>query len=1067
MTEKKSPPPVVMRSSHQMRPLQSVLMGMGLWFALAVISLYPVVLRFSGRQVGWAYLMHAVVAAFLWLTVMEARSWIGHSGGSYRIIRELENPRLAFAAGWSLLLGWASLLALFSHGIALQLNALLALLGLPGVEILALAGGIVLFVTLLSLIRWRPAWRIVTWIFVLIIMALIFAFITYISRAIMARGEIQQVSFTTGHLIRSVLLLTSSFFLMDFDMDIGGRRERKGRSSALFWLGGAFITGILLLVANLAGGAPRGIGFLFEWLPSQSGPAVYAGIALVASVTALPVLYTLMERRFYLITRDGWLPPALMKDVGGFRRPVLLNLLLGVIALAAVIAGILLTSDASTMLALAAAVPAAVLGILVALSSLALAKNPRAEGRSFRLPLGPIIPAIAAGLLFLMLFTLTRPAALAGAAGYLLGLFFYLRYGREGMRASQLGQTLFQDAQAARDITSSYPVVVAVSNPGTAIDLAAFGALIARNRQGHVMLLQVIQVPEHLPLDSARDEAIQKQEMLDRVISQISGAYDIQVEAVTRLSRSISQGIIDTVTEETARILVLGWGDDISQVRQKQFGRVIDAVIENAPCDVAIIRGTWNGDVKRILAPVSGGPNAPRAAEIGLKIAPELTLINIARQEESFDEMRQRRRMLEEVRAQIGQDDRVQVRLDRAGSPLKGILDAMDDYDALLMGVSEQGFLEQQWFSPLLLRIAGEYEGPIALIRSFSGMTQLVARKAWHSLADMLPTLNKEEQLVFYQDMRKAARPTVNYFVLIALSAVIATLGLLLNSPAVIIGAMLVAPLMSPIISSSVGIVFGDIRMLKGALLSTLEGVLMAIFIAICLTIISPFSELTGEILARTRPHLLDLLVALASGMAGAYALARKEVGEALPGVAIAAALMPPVCTVGIGIAMAAMGQASLSIPLGALLLFIANLAGIIVAALFVFLLLGIRPPDIEARQASLRRGLVISIIFLLVISIPLGWILYRSARDARIERMTHQVIETIGGEHPGAEFADLAIDEQGQDVVVSGILYSEETDTQVLLADLESRLEESLEMDVTLSFFTIEGRFYTPGLGE
>ena len=77
----------------------------------------------------------------------------------------------------------------------------------------------------------------------------------------------------------------------------------------------------------------------------------------------------------------------------------------------------------------------------------------------------------------------------------------------------------------------------------------------------------------------------------------------------------------------------------------------------------------------------------------------------------------------------------------------------------------------------------------------------------------------------------------------------IATLGLLLNSPAVIIGAMLVAPLMSPIISSSVGIVFGDIRMLKGALLSTLEGVLMAIFIAICLTIISPFSELTGEIL--------------------------------------------------------------------------------------------------------------------------------------------------------------------------------------------------------------------------
>ena len=141
--------------------------------------------------------------------------------------------------------------------------------------------------------------------------------------------------------------------------------------------------------------------------------------------------------------------------------------------------------------------------------------------------------------------------------------------------------------------------------------------------------------------------------------------------------------------------------------------------------------------------------------------------------------------------------------------------------------------------------------------------------------------MNAREQVEVYQRLRKAARPNINYFVLITLSAIIAALGLLLNSPAVIIGAMLVAPLMSPIVAAAMGIVMGDAQTLRSALSSTLQGVLAAIFIAILTTLVSPLRSATPEVLARVRPNLLDLMVAVATTLPF---LASAVVGGALAG---------------------------------------------------------------------------------------------------------------------------------------------------------------------------------------
>jgi uncharacterized hydrophobic protein (TIGR00271 family) len=148
--------------------------------------------------------------------------------------------------------------------------------------------------------------------------------------------------------------------------------------------------------------------------------------------------------------------------------------------------------------------------------------------------------------------------------------------------------------------------------------------------------------------------------------------------------------------------------------------------------------------------------------------------------------------------------------------------------------------------------------------------------------------------------LRNASLPGFDFFLLVFLSCVIATSGLLMNSPATIIGAMLVAPLMSPIIGLGLGSITGDSYLMRNATSALTRGAILATLISFALTWINrylPFIvlqvDLPAEVIARTHPSPIDLTVALAGGLAAAYALAQPHLSAALPGVAIATALMP------------------------------------------------------------------------------------------------------------------------------------------------------------------------------
>ena len=220
---------------------------------------------------------------------------------------------------------------------------------------------------------------------------------------------------------------------------------------------------------------------------------------------------------------------------------------------------------------------------------------------------------------------------------------------------------------------------------------------------------------------------------------------------------------------------------------------------------------------------------------------------------------------------------------------------------------------------------------------------------------------SEEEFKSLFVGLRSSAEFSSVFIVLMILSTLLATTGLFANSAPVIIGAMVLAPLMSPIVSFAMGIIRNDTSLIYKSTKTLFIGILMAILFSSLFTLIMPLKEITPEMASRLHPNLLDLMVAIFSGIAGAYATSKEEVAKSLAGVAIAVALVPPLSVTGIGV-----GMFNLDVIYGSFLLFTTNLVGITLSAALTFIVLGYAP----VHRAT--KAIVYTSIMLVAISIPL-----------------------------------------------------------------------------------------------
>ena len=294
---------------------------------------------------------------------------------------------------------------------------------------------------------------------------------------------------------------------------------------------------------------------------------------------------------------------------------------------------------------------------------------------------------------------------------------------------------------------------------------------------------------------------------------------------------------------------------------------------------------------------------------------------------------------------------------------------------------------------------------------------------------------------------------------LISLSTGIASFGLLQNSPAVVIGAMLVAPLMTPMVGAGLALVQDNVVLAKEAARSILFGFLTALLIGVLVGQlfgwVLPGGRLTSELLARGGPNALDLGVALLSGLAAAYAIGRPSLSGALPGVAIAAALVPPISTAGISLARGHLANAR-----GAALLFGTNLVAIVLGAAITFLLVGVRPRT--AKQGKRRywvRRIVVGLVLVLgVLAIPLGLGLLEAVSDSskpvQVTQVLEREIEVRVEADPASTLVSIGHNHTRDQVEI--LIASADEPSPVLLADLARIVARRLGHPVPVHIVTL-----------
>jgi uncharacterized hydrophobic protein (TIGR00271 family) len=290
------------------------------------------------------------------------------------------------------------------------------------------------------------------------------------------------------------------------------------------------------------------------------------------------------------------------------------------------------------------------------------------------------------------------------------------------------------------------------------------------------------------------------------------------------------------------------------------------------------------------------------------------------------------------------------------------------------------------------------------------------------------------------------AVPRPSFYVLVLLSTAIASYGLLANSTAVVIGAMLIAPLMGPIYGIALGLIRDERRLFFMACLSEAAGVLLVVSLALLIGLLPLRPDFGSEILSRTRPNLYDLLVAIVAGLAGGYARVSERVSPTLPGVAIATALVPPLAACGLCLSDGRW-------DFGAFLLFITNLLAIEISAGIVFVIAGLaKTPGMGHRDASaLLKRFVVPIALLIPISVFLANTLLTLVRDDRLTKNLRTVLSEDLRSVIGADVNEVRHNRRGDTLDVVAIVLTPQTIEPALVTTVENDLRRRVDASAHL----------------
>lgn len=1070
------------------------------------------VLELVGARAPLAVIAAFIVVGLTLLNVLELLGGSGERGGTYILIHEELPGWVSFLAGWGILAGCLTLTAALA-----QLAARILLSWLPiELTVAPVATGILTTVVLVQFIRLLPQrfpFRLVAFGLVAVLVALLISLILRVDlRAFTDSGRFSFASFNRSVAWLVVIYAAFESILISRRRVQEYQRQIPRSMGQLSVVGGLLAILLFFIFAGVRGQTGLSSGRAILDLLASGFLAHWITFPTLIFILVLAVRNCLMTaaRQAFTFSQEGAFPKVGGREGGHSSIPLSLFSLLGFIAVPLV-----------WLLPVDWLVYTAAFWFLLAMTALNVAaiysrRTEKDRRRIVVLPFAPLIPASAIVFNLVLMAAIPWQYSAAAAVWLIVGLGVYFLYARTHQLQADEGEKVFGTGRLEKTREKFFRILVPIGKQGERHLVLRIANALARQISAEVVPLQVIEVPDPLAIEEGRRLA-RERNTLFRWSVRAAGDMGVPVSPVTRLARTISDGIIETAFEEECDLLLLAWPIQANQ-EEPQFSSVLSRVSRSVTCDIAVIAyhpaeefgksthktlprevetnslssdkrreesrpgelsedGDYVFKPRRILVPTAGGPHAPLAIRLAVLLANEYdatvqaTYISPpdavqeqiqAGQERIQETIEALRDQVEDLNVQGMQVNGIKIhgKVVRAENVVAGIVSAGQQFDLVLLGASEESLIDQFLFGNLPEQVARESKTPVVIVKRYRGLPRQWLRRAWDTAYESLPTLGQEEQLDIYRKVYRDARPDVDFFIMMGLSTLIATAGLVQNSVAVIIGAMLVAPLFSPLLGISLALAVGSVRLLRIGIEAMLKGVALSLGVATLVAWILPLGVLGSEVTARTQPNLLDLAVALAAGAAGAYAIARKDVAAALPGVAIAAALVPPLAVVGIGLA-----TGDLQVMGGSSLLLVTNLVAIVLAAVITLLLLGFRPGSRMGSETPLRRGLLATFTLAVLVTIPLAVFFYQSvsltSRDQQIQRQ----VATELAEIDSIELVDpqeIRIRRDSGTLIVTVPVYSGETPPSGLAEDLQRNLQTILGEPVgvqIVTFLTLDVR--------
>ncbi len=412
-------------------------------------------------------------------------------------------------------------------------------------------------------------------------------------------------------------------------------------------------------------------------------------------------------------------------------------------------------------------------------------------------------------------------------------------------------------------------------------------------------------------------------------------------------------------------------GGDAELVKQRQL------FLRYAPCEVVHCSGfSETSELSRILVTVASGAHGKAALRLACDLAAgfnaTLTALRVNPTIGPDAERVGALRMDNLLRKTLGKEHaQVTRRVVVDDHVHRGVRRVWDEgqFDLVVAGASRVGILGSMVEGSIGAKLVkGESAPTVAIVSAASPMRNRFFGFVQNGIERLVPQIDRENRVVLVDRVQSSSSWDFDFSALMVLSTLIAAVGLIQNAPAVVIGAMLVAPLMTPLLGLGLALVQGNPVLARISVHAIVFGVMVAILVGVLVGLLTPgFQEPTREMLGRGGPGVLDLCVAFASGLAAAYASSRPGLLAALPGVAIAAALVPPIATCGLALSLG-----NFDLAFNALLLFVINMVTIVLATVVSLWLVGLRNIKRMSRWTVRAGGAVLLAVLALGIYLSL-----------------------------------------------------------------------------------------------